>query len=169
MHVVKTLADAGVDLIEISGGTYESPSMMGANVKQTTVQREAYFLDYAEKVRALVDTPLVVTGGFRSSKAMQGALDSGATDFIGIARTTAIDPDFPNKLIADENYQQPLKKLTTGKPAIDKMAMLDITWYEAQLARMSKGKQPKANLSEWGVFIGTLLNAGIYAFRSRRA
>ena len=49
------------------------------------------------------------------------------------------------------------------------MAMLDITWYEAQLARMSKGKQPKENLSEWGVFLGTLLNAGIYAFRSRRA
>jgi len=169
MQVVKTLADAGIDLIEISGGTYESPSMMGADVKESTIQREAYFLDYAEKVRALVDTPLVVTGGFRSSKAMQGALDSGATDFIGVARTTAVDPDFPNKLIADEAHQQQLKKLTTGKPAIDKMAMLDITWYEAQLSRMSKGKQPKANLSEWKVFFGTLLNAGIYAFRNRRA
>ncbi|NRA25479.1 MAG: NADH oxidase, partial [Oleispira sp.] len=103
--------------------------------KESTLQREAYFLDYAEKVRAQVDTPLVVTGGFRSSKAMQGALDTGATDFIGVARTTAVDPDFPNKLIADQNHQQQLKKLTTGKPAIDKMAMLDITWYEAQLAR----------------------------------
>lgn len=169
MQVVKTLADAGIDLIEISGGTYESPSMMGADVKESTIQREAYFLDYAEKVRALVDTPLVVTGGFRSSKAMQAALDTGATDFIGVARTTAVDPDFPNKLIANEAHQQQLKKLTTGKPAIDKMAMLDITWYEAQLARMANGKQPKANLSEWGVFFGTLLNAGIYAFRQRRA
>jgi 2,4-dienoyl-CoA reductase-like NADH-dependent reductase (Old Yellow Enzyme family) len=169
MQVVKTLADAGIDLIEISGGTYESPQMLGAIVKESTVQREAYFLDYAEKVRALVDTPLVVTGGFRSSKAMQAALDSGATDFIGVARTTVVDPDFPNKLIADENHQQPLKKLTTGKPAIDKMAMLDITWYEAQLARMADGKQPKPNLSEWRVFFGTLLDAGIYAFRSRRA
>jgi len=169
MQVVKTLADAGIDLIEISGGTYESPSMMGADVKESTVKREAYFLDYAEKVRALVDTPLVVTGGFRSSKAMQEALNTGATDFIGVARTTAVDPDFPNKLIANQAHQQQLKKLTTGKPAIDKMAMLDITWYEAQLARMSKGKQPKENLSEWGVFLGTLLNAGIYAFRSRRA
>lgn len=169
MQVVKTLADAGIDLIEISGGTYESPSMMGADVKESTVKREAYFLDYAEKVRALVDTPLVVTGGFRSSKAMQEALNTGATDFIGVARTTAVDPDFPNKLIADQAHQQQLKKLTTGKPAIDKMAMLDITWYEAQLARMANGKQPKENLSEWGVFFGTLLNAGIYAFRSRRA
>jgi 2,4-dienoyl-CoA reductase-like NADH-dependent reductase (Old Yellow Enzyme family) len=169
MQVVKSLADAGIDLIEISGGTYESPEMMGANAKESTVQREAYFLDYAEKVRSQVDTPLVVTGGFRSSKAMQAALNTGATDFIGVARTTVVDPDFPNKLIADENHQQQLKKLTTGKPAIDKMAMLDITWYEAQLARMAKGKQPKPNLSEWGVFFGTLFNAGIYAFRKRRA
>ena len=169
MQVVKTLSEVGIDLIEISGGTYESPSMMGSGAKESTIQREAYFLDYAEKVRSLVDTPLVVTGGFRSSKAMQSALDSGATDFIGVARTTVVDPDFPNKLIADENHAQPLKKLTTGKPAIDKMAMLDITWYEAQLARMAKGKKPKPNLSEWGVFFKTLLSAGIYAFRSRRA
>jgi 2,4-dienoyl-CoA reductase-like NADH-dependent reductase (Old Yellow Enzyme family) len=169
MKVVKTLSDAGIDLIEISGGTYENPSMMGSDAKNSTIQREAYFLDYAEKVRALVDTPLVVTGGFRSSKAMQSALDSGATDFIGVARTTVVDPDFPNKLIADVNHQQQLKVLTTGKRAIDKMAMLDITWYEAQLARMANGKNPKPNLSEWGVFFSTLFNAGIYAFRKRRA
>ena len=169
MQVVKTLADVGIDLIEISGGSYENPSMMGSDAKKSTVQREAYFLDYAEKVRSLVDVPLVVTGGFRSSKAMQAALDTGATDFIGVARTTVVDPDFPNKLISDENHQQQLKVLTTGKRAIDKMAMLDITWYEAQLARMAKGKQPKDNLSEWGVFFGTLLNAGVYAFRKRRA
>ncbi len=169
MQVVKTLADAGIDLIEISGGSYENPSMMGSDAKKSTIQREAYFLGYAEKVRSLVDTPLVVTGGFRSAKAMQEALNSAATDFIGIARTTVVDPDFPNKLVADINHQQQLKVLTTGKRAIDRMAMLDITWYEAQLARMAKGKKPKPNLSEWRVFFGTLLDAGIYAFRKRRA
>ncbi len=169
MQVVKTLSEVGIDLIEISGGTYENPSMMGSDAKKSTVNREAYFLSYAEKVRALVDTPLVVTGGFRSSNAMQAALDSGATDFIGVARTTAIDADFPNKLMADKNHKQPLKVLTTGVRAVDKMAMLEITWYEAQLARMAKGKKPKANLSEWGVFFKTLANAGAYAFRSRRA
>ena len=92
MEVVKTLAAAGIDLIEISGGTYENPSMMGSlkNVKESTRQREAYFLTYAEQVRKLVDTPLVVTGGFRSSAGMQDALDSGATDMIGIARPLAL-------------------------------------------------------------------------------
>jgi len=169
MEVVKALAAAGIDLIEISGGTYESPSMVGHKVKESTLKREAYFLDYIEKVRALVDTPLVLTGGFRSSSAMQSALDSGATDFIGLARTTAVDPDFPKKLIADTSHQQNLRPLTTGVKGVDKIAMLDIVWYEFQLARMAKGLVPKPNLSEWGVFVKTLASAGTYAFRKRRA
>ena len=169
MEVVKALANAGIDLIEISGGTYESPSMVGHKVKESTLKREAYFLDYIEKVRKLVNTPLVLTGGFRSSSAMQSALDSGATDLIGLARTTAVDPDFPNKLIKDTSHKQELRQLTTGVKGVDKIAMLDIVWYEFQLARMAKGRVPKPKLSEWGVFLKTLASAGSYAFRKRRA
>ena len=173
MQVVQTLANEGMDLIEISGGTYESPSMMGADpkkqVKESTAKREAYFLDYMEKVRKLVDTPLVVTGGFRSAPAMTEALQSGATDFIGIARTTAVDADFPNKLLADDQYSMPLENPTTGNKALDTMGMLSITWYEHQMWRMAKGKNPKPSLSAKGVVLKTLLSAGIYAFRKRRA
>lgn len=169
MKVVQALAIAGIDLIEISGGTYESPSMVGHKVKASTLKREAYFLDYIEKVRELIDTPLVLTGGFRSANAMQAALSSGATDFIGIARTLAVDPDFPIKLINDEQHNLPLRTLTTGVKSIDRMAMLDIVWYEFQLARMAKNKRPKNNLSEWFVFINTLISAGRYALRKRRA
>jgi 2,4-dienoyl-CoA reductase-like NADH-dependent reductase (Old Yellow Enzyme family) len=174
MEVVKTLANEGMDLIEISGGTYESPSMMGADskkapVKDSTIKREAYFLDYMEKVRKLVDTPLVVTGGFRSAPAMNEALQSGATDFIGIARTTAVDPNFPNKLMADDQYSMPLENPTTGNRGLDTMGMLSITWYEHQMWRMAKGKDPKPSLNAKGVVLKTLLSAGVYAFRKRRA
>lgn len=169
MEVVKALADAGIDLIEISGGTYESPSMVGHKMKPTTQKREAYFLEYAEKVRSLVDTPLVVTGGFRSADGMTTALQSGATDFIGLARPLAVDPNLPNKLMADDQHKIELRPLTTGLKLIDKMAMLDITWYEFQLARMAQKKKPKPNMSEWGTFFKTLTGAGVYAFRKRRA
>lgn len=169
MQVVQALSQAGIDLIEISGGTYESPSMMGHKVKASTLKREAYFLDYIEKVRGLVDTPLVLTGGFRSAAGMQEALNTGATDMIGLARTTAVDPDFPNKLLQSNSHKQELKHLTTGVKAIDAMAMLNITWYEQQLARMAQGKAPKPNLSEWRTFFHVMLSAGIYSFRKRRA
>jgi len=169
MEVVKALSKAGINLIEISGGTYESPSMVGHKVKPSTQKREAYFLEYAEKVRKLIDTPLVVTGGFRSTEGMTMALQSGATDFIGLARPLAIDPELPNKLMANEDHSIELRPLTTGFKIIDKMALLDITWYEFQLARMADKKKPKPNMSEWSTFFKTLSGAGMYAFRKRRA
>ncbi|MFD2231124.1 NADH:flavin oxidoreductase/NADH oxidase family protein [Alkalimarinus sediminis] len=169
MEVVKALASAGIDLIEISGGTYESPSMVGHKMKPTTQKREAYFLEYAEKVRNLIDTPLVVTGGFRSADGMITALRSGATDFIGLGRPLAVYPNLPNELMADENHSIELRPLTTGVKIVDKMAMLDITWYEFQLARMAQKKAPKPNMSEWSTFFKTLMGAGVYAFRKRRA
>lgn len=169
MQVVQALANAGVDLIEISGGTYESPTMMSGKVKQSTIEREAYFLDYMEKVRKLVKTPLVVTGGFRSAAAMNHALQTGATDFIGIARTTAIDPDFPSKVLSNGKYSMPLDTPTTGNKGLDAAGMLGITWYEHQLWRMAKGKNPKPSLSAWGVIIKTMLSAGIHGFKKRRA
>ena len=48
MQVIQTLQADGLDLVEVSGGNYENPSMVGANVKESTLQREAYFLEYAE-------------------------------------------------------------------------------------------------------------------------
>lgn len=167
MAVVKKLSDIGVDLIEISGGTYESPSMMG--YKASTQKREAYFLSYAEKLRESIDTPLVVTGGFRSAQGMISALQSGATDFIGLARPLAVATDLPNKLIANDHYEIDLRPLTTGVRAIDKMTMLNITWYEHQLERIANKKLPKPNLSEWISVAKTLFSSGVYAFRKRRA
>ncbi|NMP15001.1 NADH:flavin oxidoreductase/NADH oxidase family protein [Thalassotalea sp. Y01] len=183
MQVVQALSNAGIDLIEISGGTYESPSMMGADKsakpknaelkhteqKQSTIKREAYFLDYMEKVRKLVNTPLVVTGGFRSGAAMNHAIASGATDFVGIARTTVVDPEFPNKLIADNNHAMPLTVPTTGKPKLDRAAMVGLVWYEHQMWRIAKGKDPKPDLSAMGVVLKTMLSAGLHSFRKRRA
>ena len=172
MQVIRTLGEEGIDLIEISGGTYEAPAMVGhASVpqKDSTKKREAYFLDYAESVRGSTQTPLVVTGGFRSSIGMTQALQSGACDFIGVARPLAVDPDLPNKAISNADYAIKLKTLSTGVRAVDKMAMLDITWYEFQLKRMAEKKAPNNKMSEWMVFAKTIAGAGLYSFRKRRA
>jgi len=61
MDVVRALSEAGIDLIEISGGTYEAPAMTGFKAKASN-EREAYFLDYADAVRRHTDVPLMVTG-----------------------------------------------------------------------------------------------------------
>lgn len=45
-EVVAALAKEGLDLIEVSGGSYESPAMTGSAAASTRA-REAYFLEYA--------------------------------------------------------------------------------------------------------------------------
>ncbi|WP_028118090.1 NADH:flavin oxidoreductase/NADH oxidase family protein [Ferrimonas senticii] len=168
MAVLTTLDNAGIDLIEISGGTYESPSMMGANQRQSTIDREAYFLEYAEQARKQVRCTLVVTGGFRSSKAMNAALQSGATDMIGLGRPLSLYPDLAKLAIADAGFIADVGNPTTGVKGVDRAAMLSITWYEAQLRRIGRGKLPKPNLSGWYAVFDTFGRLGKHAFVKRR-
>ena len=103
LETIQALAQAGIDFIEISGGTYEAPAMSGAvKVPQraSTLAREAYFLDFAEKIRSSVKVPLMLTGGFRSLAGMNEAIQTGAVDLIGLARLLAIEPDAPKSLLA---------------------------------------------------------------------
>ena len=167
MQVVKKLEEIGIDLIEISGGTYENPQMISK--KKSTIKREAYFLDYAEKVKKLVRTPIVVTGGFRSARAMSEAIESGATDMIGLARSMAIYPDLPAKAIENVDYIAKFETASTGIKYIDKMLMIGFVWYEQQIHLMAKGKRPNPKLSAWIAGLKTLYLMGIYAFKKRRA
>ena len=169
MQVIQTLQADGINLVEVSGGNYENPSMVGANAKASTLQREAYFLDYAQKAQHTLDIPLVVTGGFRSAAAMNEALAAGSTDMIGIARPLAVEPDMANKLLDNPSYKLELKKLTTGIAMLDFAAMLDITWYEHQLARIGAGKATKPNLSPWLSVFKTMGALGKHSFQRRRA
>src|SRR5439155_14418775 len=90
---VAALAKEDLDLIEISGGNYESPAMSGSAADSTSA-REAYFLDCARTVRELAgDVPLAVTGGFRSRAAIDEALHAGDCGVVGIARPTVTTPD----------------------------------------------------------------------------
>ena len=108
LKVARWLQDGGVDLIEISGGTYEQPKLLGIEgleaeepqaVVETTLAREAYFVDFAKAMKNELSVPLMVTGGFRSSSAMEQAIKSGAADVIGLARPLCTLTDAPKRLL----------------------------------------------------------------------
>ena len=145
MRVVQILSEAGIDLIEISGGTYEAPVMMGkkSKLKASTEKREAYFLEYCEKVSQITKTPILLTGGFRTRAAMDAALASEACQFIGLARSLAVDSEFANKLLANENCESSVQPISSGFKTLDKIFPLEITWYTQQLHRMGRGENPK--------------------------
>lgn len=109
LQVIEWLNGAGIDLLEITGGNYEQPSMMGfegvepvfeESVRASTRAREAYFIRYAEKAASVARMPLMVTGGFRTRAAMEEALSIGAADVIGLARPLCVDPDLPARLLS---------------------------------------------------------------------
>ncbi|MBU3846244.1 MAG: NADH:flavin oxidoreductase/NADH oxidase family protein [Candidatus Acinetobacter avistercoris] len=153
--VFKAIDAVGIDLIEISGGTYEAPAMAGAKSnhrKESTIAREAYFLDFAEMIRKQVKCKLMVTGGFRTVKGMNDALASGACDFIGLARPLAVETDLANRLIAGHDVKYAVKPIKTGIPLVDKMAIMEIIWYAAQFKAIGEGKQPNPKLSPLKVF-----------------
>jgi 2,4-dienoyl-CoA reductase-like NADH-dependent reductase (Old Yellow Enzyme family) len=159
LDVIRALEAEGIDLVEISGGTYEAPAMTGVKdkkaepVKDSTRQREAYFLAFAEKARQAVKVPLVVTGGFRSAAGMAEAISCGAVDFVGIARSLALEPDLPRRLLAGEEPVHTVKPIRTGIGYIDKMGLMEVTWYTGQLKRIGQGEAPKPGESPLWVFL----------------
>jgi 2,4-dienoyl-CoA reductase-like NADH-dependent reductase (Old Yellow Enzyme family) len=109
LQVAQWLQEAGVDLIEISGGTYEQPKLLGAqgieaeepqHVAHSTKMREAYFVDFALAMREKVSIPLMVTGGFRRRDVMEQAIASGGADVVGLGRPMCVMTDAPAQLLA---------------------------------------------------------------------
>lgn len=164
------IIDAGVDFIEISGGSYENPSMLQVDLtapaigtttpaapartlKASTMAREAFFLDFAKTVRERYPKiPLMVTGGFRSRAGMEAALESGACDIIGIGRPAAVVPQLPqlvllNKEVSDADAKLQLRRVEMGwlmsKVPIKALgAGAESKYYGEQIQRMAKGLQP---------------------------
>ena len=149
LRVVRWLEAEGVDLLEISGGNYEQPSMMagvpneaGEIVRASTVAREAYFLDYAASIRQAARTmPLMLTGGFRSRAAMDEALAEGALDAIGIGRPLCVESDLPQRLLdgaaaAGGAYENTIKPAKAG-----------LAWFCLQIIAMADGNDPDPDLS----------------------
>lgn len=167
LGIIKRLSTLGLDLIEISGGTYEAPIMMEGQ-KESTKKREAYFQQFSGLVKENVSTPIVLTGGFRSAKGMEEALQSKACDLIGLARSLALDPKFADHLLT---HQQALSQVTpksTGIKAIDKIIPLEIIWYTDQIHRMGRGLAPNPQSSPLMAIARTLIHLGAHILKRPR-
>ncbi|MGA9870445.1 MAG: nitroreductase family deazaflavin-dependent oxidoreductase [Rhodococcus sp. (in: high G+C Gram-positive bacteria)] len=179
--VVEQLANEHIDLIEISGGSYESPAMMGrsSNVSESTAKREAYFLDYAREVRRAAGTvPLAVTGGFRTRSAMTLALSSGDCDVIGIGRPATVMPAAGHALVRDNLDRLDSPTISLGLPNVKMLkaskmlkaldGALDLQWHTDQLHLIGTGGEPDPARPVWRTAVTTLQRNGVDAFRSRR-
>jgi 2,4-dienoyl-CoA reductase-like NADH-dependent reductase (Old Yellow Enzyme family) len=147
IEVARALEAEGVDLIEISGGTYERPANMGTEHRASTRAREAYFLDYARAIRAATKVPLMLTGGLRSAAAMADAIESGAVDVVGIARPMTYEPELPARLLAGEVAAATPVEIRTAFRRITDFAQ--VGWYQQQMLRIAAGDEPDLRMGAW--------------------
>ena len=167
LQVAKWLQAAGVDLLEISGGTYEQPRLLNVEgiepvedqaIAQSTRAREAYFVDFAQAMRQELSMPLMVTGGLRRRDAMESALESGAADVVGIGRPMCVMTDAPKRLLAGTEelprYEDTLSLLPRWLKPLQKLNLVKTLatfavqyWYYEQLLIIGETGKPSDDLS----------------------
>lgn len=146
--VVGMLERAGVDLLEISGGNFESVALLGFDEKGEAKarSREAYFLDFARRAKAQTRIPLMLTGGMRSGVVMKQALADGAIDIVGMARPLCLEPDLPGRLLRGEaDSARPCVRPASSVRRL--AAAAETGYYESQIARLARGDEPKNGMS----------------------
>ncbi|HTJ43171.1 MAG TPA: NADH:flavin oxidoreductase/NADH oxidase family protein [Kofleriaceae bacterium] len=147
IEVAKALEAEGVDLIEISGGTYEKPAMSGSEERASTKAREAYFLEYAREIRAATTLPLMLTGGLRSASAMTDAIASKAVDVVGLARPMTYEPELPARLLSGAQASATPIEIRTRIRRITDLAQ--VAWYQQQMLRIAAGDEPDLTMTAW--------------------
>ena len=98
------LEQAGADLLEISGGSYESPAMAGvdADGRELVTEHESPFWNSAAAVSAATTVPVMLTGGFRTRAEVDLALGSGVCDMVGVGRPLAVRPGLAGRFVRGE-------------------------------------------------------------------
>lgn len=169
-QVAAWLDAEGVDLLELSGGTYERRALFGEDsdadvhgetLRESTRKREAFFLEYTSAIRASCKMPVAVTGGFRSRDVMENALAGNELDMIGLARPLCVQPDIAAHLIAGSAEVAPHKedelKLGNGwlgvNSRFDSMKGLNaqaaVAWFYRQIIEISERRPVRENLGTW--------------------
>lgn len=143
-QVVRLLDGLGVDLVELSGGSYEAPAMQGQARDGRTLAREAYFLEFAREIRAVASMPIMVTGGIRRAPVAEQVLASGI-EMVGIGTALAIDPNLPRDWQLGGGNAPQLPPITWNNKVLASLANMAVVKY--QLHKLSQGQESQPNVS----------------------
>ncbi|MBS0220831.1 MAG: NADH:flavin oxidoreductase/NADH oxidase family protein [Proteobacteria bacterium] len=152
--VVEMLRSLGVDLVELSGGSYEAPAMMGSARDEHTLAREAYFLEFAREIAEVATMPLMVTGGIRRREVAETVIESGVA-MAGIATALAIDPHLPSHWRLGKSDAPKLKPITWKNKPIASSAHMAAVRY--QLVRLGRQRRTAPTVSPtWALLISQM-------------
>ncbi|MFJ1819705.1 NADH:flavin oxidoreductase/NADH oxidase family protein [Streptomyces sp. NPDC088139] len=142
-QVIGMLAPLGVDLVELSGGSYESPAMTGGSADTRTRAREAYFLDLAQELVGTSPLPLMLTGGITRRATAEQVLDSGVA-VVGIGTALAVTPDLPDRWRDHREADRRMEPVTWSDKTLASAAGMARVRY--QMRRLARGAGPRPGI-----------------------
>jgi 2,4-dienoyl-CoA reductase-like NADH-dependent reductase (Old Yellow Enzyme family) len=95
VRAAKLLDEAGIDAIEVSGGTPASGERGPVRTKIKKPEEEAYNLPLARKIRKAVSVPVMSVGGYRSFEVVERAIREDV-DYVALSRPLIREPALPN-------------------------------------------------------------------------
>ncbi|WP_150623742.1 NADH:flavin oxidoreductase/NADH oxidase family protein [Pandoraea captiosa] len=164
-RVVEMLGSLGVDLVELSGGSYEAPAMQGEARDGRTLAREAYFLEFARETVAVARMPLMVTGGIRRRAVAEEVVASG-TAMVGMATALSIEPGLPNQWRTGQTSAPKLRPIQWKNKALGSLANMAVVKF--QLKRLSAGRATDPEVSPLRALIAQQLGAACQTRRYRQ-
>jgi 2,4-dienoyl-CoA reductase-like NADH-dependent reductase (Old Yellow Enzyme family) len=138
-RVIAMLEPLGVDLVELSGGSYESPAMSGRPADTHSAAREAYFLDLATGLAETSPLPLMLTGGITRRETADKALANGI-DLIGMGTALAATPDLPIRWSKGQEADGRLRAVTWSDKTLASAASMGLVRH--QMRRIARGVEP---------------------------
>ncbi|MEV0264692.1 NADH:flavin oxidoreductase/NADH oxidase family protein [Streptomyces sp. NPDC050617] len=138
-QVIEMLEPLGVDLVELSGGSYESPAMSGRPADARTQAREAYFLDLARDLVRTSPLPLMLTGGITRRETAEKVLDSGVA-LVGMGTALAVTPDLPARWRDGREADRQLRPVNWSDKALASAA--GMAQVRHQMRRIARGDRP---------------------------
>lgn len=143
-QVVALLNPLGVDLVELSGGSYEVPAMQGEARDGRTLAREAYFVEFARDIQTVARMPVMVTGGVRRRPIAEMVVQSGV-DMVGIGTALAIAPSLPRDWLQGQDNAPQLPPITWKNKTMASLANMAVVKF--QLRRLSRAKKTEPGVS----------------------
>jgi 2,4-dienoyl-CoA reductase-like NADH-dependent reductase (Old Yellow Enzyme family) len=143
-QVVLWLNELPVDLVELSGGSYESPAMQGRTADGRTLAREAFFLEFARTIANVARMPIMTTGGIRR-RAIDDEVLAGGIAVVGMATALAVAPDLPNDWLAGGNRVAEIPGVVWKDKGMAGLATMSLV--KRYLWSFAKGKKPATGYS----------------------
>jgi len=92
LRAASLFADAGFDAIEVSGGIIRTGKLAPSRPGINSIDKEAYFKDFAHRFKEEIDTPLILVGGVRSFEVAEAIITGGIADYISMSRPLIREP-----------------------------------------------------------------------------